>query len=192
MGCWKDGAGHFPAYFDNPTPVNIKVNHKGNDHQDASPGMDQVPGAAGEEDHGIHYPVAAAGNKEQVQTADGGNDETEPDGDIDQQVGAAALVEAALPLGEFTPNTPSHAGDPVPVDDDVNQGCNHHQDAEPGVQVFPGVPFEEYGDAVHRVAPALVATDRQKEEVDSCKRGDHGAKEEHGVDQPVVAGLRGN
>jgi len=137
------------------------------DQCDARPCVDQVPGVACEKDVGVRYAVRAARKKEQVDTCERRHQSDNPNSCIDGSVEPAAVVKVFVTSQQVVEDASGHAGDPMPVNGDVDSSDNDDGDAAPDMQVLPGGACEQDRDAVHRVATALVTDHRQEQKVDA-------------------------
>ena len=72
------------------------MQYESNDHQNPSPRVDHIPGGAGKQEHRVYH-AAPAGYVQEIHAAQGGEQETERYGDVQDQVPTPACVHAAAP-----------------------------------------------------------------------------------------------
>ncbi len=78
--------------FGDPFPMDCEVQNGGDDHEYASPGVYEVPGATCEEKEWL-YGVSVAGVEEEVDAGDCGEQAGECDGGVDDYVDFAEFAE---------------------------------------------------------------------------------------------------
>jgi len=143
-----------------------QVNNCRSDEADTCPGVDQIPGCASEEDHGISRPPPA-GNEQEVHPADGGKHEADRYHGVEDQIPAPPWVDATALAGQLIPGAPRHADHPLPVDRQMDYSRGDHRHPAPGVQIIPGLAGEKDLEVIQWIAPALKAARGQEEEVNS-------------------------
>jgi len=182
---------HFPRHLGDPFPVDSHMYADRSDEADACPGVDHIPGCVSEDEHRISCP-SPAGDEQEVHPADGGQYEADGYHSIEDQVPAPAWVKAAAFTRQFIPGAPRHAGYPLPVDSQVDNGGSDHRHAAPGMNIIPGLAGEEDLNVIQWIAPALKAACGQEEEVNSREGGDRCADKKGCIDPPVLLSLFGN
>ncbi len=166
------------------------MEHGRSDQRNSRPGMDQVPGGAGEQDQRVGCP-SSAGDEMEIHAAEGGQHKAEPEDGIEDQDPAPAGVHAPAFPQKLVPGPSQNRPHPAPMDCQVDHGRGDHRHPAYGMKVTPDMAGEKDLQVVIWVAPSLKTAIWQVEEIDPGERRNQRACEQRRVDPPVFLSLFG-
>lgn len=152
----------------NPFPMQDDMQYGCQNKGDAAPGVKHIPG-------GFRDRRAAGGIEHEVNTGNAADQEAKGDNRIQKDVIGQAEAETFFLAGDDFPNPADRAGNPIPMDHNMDQRGHDHDDPTPGVEKVPFSPGEDQNPVVIGVAPALVPTVGVDQEVNAAQDGDYRA-----------------